>query len=227
VTPRRIGDHTVVVAPADEQRHHWSATFAAHPDMYGDEPSDAAIAAADEFAAADVATVLELGAGQGRDTLYLARRGFHVHALDYAVEGIEAIEAKADTEGLGDRVTVGLHDVRQLLPFADAAFDASYSHMLLCMSLTTPELERLVGQLRRVLRPGGHVVYTVRTTDDAHYGKGIAHGEDMYERGGFVVHFFDRTLIERLSDGFALMDVSEFTEGELPRRLARVTMRRT
>jgi hypothetical protein len=43
---------------------------------------------------------------------------------------------------------------------------------------------------------------------------------------GFVVHFFDRTLIERLSDGFVLVDVSEFTEGELPRRLARVTMRR-
>ena len=227
MTPGRNADHTVVVAPPDEQRQHWSATFAAHPDMYGDDPSDAAVAAADEFAAADVGTVLELGAGQGRDTLYLARRGFQVHALDYAVEGIEAIEAKADTKGLGDRVTVGLHDVRQLLPFADAAFDASYSHMLLCMALTTPELERLVGDLRRVLRPGGHVVYTVRTTGDVHYGAGVAHGDDMYEHGGFVVHFFDRTLIERLSDGFVLVDVSEFTEGELPRRLARVTMRRT
>jgi SAM-dependent methyltransferase len=217
------------VAPADEQRQHWSATFAAHPDMYGDEPSDAAVAAADELAAADVETVLELGAGQGRDTLYLAHRGFDVHALDYAVEGIETIEAKADTEGLGDRVTVGLHDVRQLLPFADATFDASYSHMLLCMALTTPELEleRLVGDLCRVLRPGGHVVYTVRTTDDAHYGTGIERGDDMYEHGGFVVHFFDRALIEQLSEGFVLVDVSEFTEGELPRRLARVTMRRT
>ena len=227
MTPGRNADHTVVVAPADEQRQHWSATFAAHPDMYGDEPSEAAVAAADVFEAAGATTVLELGAGQGRDTLYLARRGFQVHALDYAVEGIEAIEAKAETEGLGDRVTVGLHDVRQLLPVADAAFDASYSHMLLCMALTTPELDRLVGDLRRVLRPGGHVVYTVRTTDDVHYGTGIARGDDMYEHGGFVVHFFDRTLIERLSDGFVLVDVSEFTEGELPRRLARVTMRRT
>jgi hypothetical protein len=78
-----------------------------------------------------------------------------------------------------------------------------------------------------VLRPGGHVVSTVRTTDDAHYGTGIARGDDMYEHGGFVVHFFDRTLIERLADGFVLVDVSEFTEGELPRRLARVTMCRT
>ncbi|HEY4398646.1 MAG TPA: class I SAM-dependent methyltransferase [Acidimicrobiia bacterium] len=215
------------MARADEQRQHWSATFAAHPEMYGDAPSEAAVAAADEFATVDVATVLELGAGQGRDTLYLARRGFQVHALDYASDGIEAIEAKADIEGLGDRVTVGLHDVRQRLPFADAAFDAAYSHMLLCMALTTPELERLAGDLRRVLRPGGHVVYTVRTTDDAHYGAGIAHGDDMYEYGGFVVHFFDRTLIERLSNGFVLVDLSEFREGELPRRLARVTMRRT
>src|SRR2546423_1989662 len=227
VTPRRNADHTVVVAPADEQRQHWSATFAAHPDMYGDEPSDAAVAAADAFAAADVVSVLELGAGQGRDTLHLAHRGFHVHALDYAVEAIEAIEAKAVTEGLGDRVTVGLHDVRQLLPFADAAFDACYSHMLLCMALTTPELERLVGDLRRVLRPGGHVVYTVRTTDDAHYGTGIARGDDMYEHGGFVVHFFDRTLIERLSVGFVLGDVSQVTEGELARRPAPGTIRRT
>lgn len=194
--------------------------------MYGDEPSEAAVAAADEFAAADVATLLELGAGQGRDTLYLARRGFQVHALDFAPEGLEEIEAKAGAAGLADRVTIALHDARQRIPFADAAFDASYSHMLLCMALTTSELEQLVADLRRVVRPGGVVVYSVRTTDDAHYGAGIAHGDDMYEHGGFVVHFFDRTLIERLSDDFELLDVTAFTEGDLPRRLARVTMRR-
>ena len=33
---------------ADEQRQHWSATFAAHPEMYGDEPSEAAVAAAED-----------------------------------------------------------------------------------------------------------------------------------------------------------------------------------
>jgi len=216
-----------VTPTEDEQRQHWSATFAAHPEMYGEEPSEAAVAAADVFAVAGVTTVLELGAGQGRDTLYLAHRGFHVHAVDYALEGLDAIGAKAGVAGLADRVTVALHDVRQHLPFADASVDASYSHMLLCMALTTPELERLVSDLHRVVRPGGLVVYTVRTTDDAHYGAGIAHGDDMYEHGGFVVHFFDRALIDRLVAGFALVEVTEFTEGELPRMLARVTMRRT
>jgi SAM-dependent methyltransferase len=215
------------VTPADEQREHWSAIFAAHPAMYGEEPSEAAVAAADMFAAAGATTVLELGAGQGRDTLYLARRGFHVDALDYAPEGLEEVEAKAGAAGLADRVTIMLHDVRQRLPFAGDSVDASYSHMLFCMALTTPELDRLVVELRRVVRPGGLVVYTVRTTDDAHYGGGNACGDDMYEQGGFVVHFFDRALIDRLAAGFTLVDVTEFSEGELPRRLARVTMRRT
>jgi SAM-dependent methyltransferase len=210
----------------DEQRRHWSTTYAAHPDMYGDDPSEAAVAAAGAFSSAGVDSVLELGAGQGRDTLYLARRGFHVHALDYAPEGVRAIEAKAAAAGLADRVAVGLHDVRERLPLADDVVDASYSHMLLCMALTTPELERLVADVRRVVRPGGLVVYTARTTDDPHYGAGVAHGDDMYEHGGFVVHFFDRALIDRLASGFALLEVTEFTEGDLPRRLARVTMRR-
>jgi len=47
----------------------------------------------------------------------------------------------------------------------------------------------------------------------------------MYENGGFIVHFFDRALIDRLAVGFELIDVTDFSEGDLPRRLAQVTMR--
>jgi hypothetical protein len=40
------------------------------------------------------------------------------------------------------------------------------------------------------------------------------------------VHFFDRAMIERLADGFELLQVSEFHEGALPRHLFLVTLRR-
>lgn len=39
----------------------------------------------------------------------------------------------------------------------------------------------------------------------------------MYEHGGFTVHFFDLALIERLAAGFELIEVTDFTEGDLPR----------
>ena len=93
------------------------------------------------------------------------------------------------------------------------------------MALTTQQLEGLVAEVRRVVRPGGLVVYTVRNTDDSHYGAGVSHGDGMYEHGGFIVHFFDRPLVDRLAAGFELVDVESYTEGELPRRLWCVTMR--
>jgi SAM-dependent methyltransferase len=207
------------------QKEHWEATFEANPDMYGTDPSAPGVAAAEAFASAGHKSVLELGAGQGRDTLYLARQGLHVTALDFAPGTIETLTSKARAAGLADRVSAARHDIRQPLPLPDTSIDASYSHMLFCMAFTTGELERLTGELRRVLRPGGLVIYTARTTADAHYGAGIPRGDDMYDHGGFIVHFFDRPLIDRLAAGFELMDVTEFIEGGLPRRLARVTMR--
>jgi SAM-dependent methyltransferase len=207
------------------QQEHWASTFDANPDMYGTDPSAPALAAAEAFAVAGYHSVLELGAGQGRDTVYLARQGLEVTALDIAPGTVETISAKARAAGLTNMVSVARHDMREPLPLSDDSTDASYSHMLFCMALTTVELERLAGELRRVLHPGGLVVYTARTTADAHYGTGTPRGDDLYEHGGFIVHFFDRALIDHLAVGFELIDVTDFTEGELPRRLARVTMR--
>jgi len=48
----------------------------------------------------------------------------------------------------------------------------------------------------------------------------------MCEANGFVVHYFSRDLVERLARGFDLLEVAEFEEGELPRRLYRVTQRK-
>jgi len=33
------------------------------------------------------------------------------------------------------------------------------------------------------------------------------------------VHFFDAAMVQRLSDGFRVLSVTEFEEGALPRRL--------
>jgi hypothetical protein len=68
--------------------------------------------------------------------------------------------------------------------------------------------------------------YTVRNTSDAHFGAGSAHGDDQFEMGGFIVHFFGLELIERLADGFKILELADFEEGRLPRRLSAVTMAR-
>lgn len=211
---------------ADIQQEHWQRTYGAHPGMYGQEPSAPAVHAAEIFHTCGAKDVLELGAGHGRDALHFAREGFTVQAADFSATGLEQLKNAAQSLGLAEHVTTAVHDVREPLPLPDASTDAVYAHMLLCMALSTQEIHALVHDVRRVLRPGGVFIYTVRHTGDAHYGTGIPHGDDIYEHGGFAVHFFPRHLVDSLADGWTLNEVHAFEEGELPRRLWRVAQTR-
>ncbi|KQX12813.1 6-O-methylguanine DNA methyltransferase [Streptomyces sp. Root431] len=208
---------------AEAQRAHWQSTYSAHPGMYGEEPSAPAVHAASVFRSAGARDLLELGAGHGRDALYFADEGFTVRATDFSATGLEQLRRAALARGTAERVTTDVHDVRDPLPLPDASVDAVFAHMLLCMALSTEEIRALVAEVARVLRPGGTFVYTVRHTGDAHYGAGIAHGDDIHEHGGFAVHFFPRELVDALAEGWTLDEVHAFEEGDLPRRLWRVT----
>ncbi|WP_228567108.1 class I SAM-dependent methyltransferase [Nocardia sp. SYP-A9097] len=164
---------------AEIQREHWQNTYHTHPLPYGDQHSAPAQYAADAFRTVGAHEVLELGAGQGRDSLHFARLGFAVQATDFSDVGLQQLRARAQAEGLRTLSTAVL-DVRMPLPQANASVDAVFAHMLLCMALSTNEIFALVDEIRRILRPGGILVYTVRNTGDAHFGIGIAHGGDIF-----------------------------------------------
>ncbi|HET9876020.1 MAG TPA: hypothetical protein VFQ37_09660 [Mycobacterium sp.] len=70
------------------------------------------------------------------------------------------------------------------------------------MTLSTNEIHDLTGEVRRVLRPCGVFICTMRHTGDPHYRTGIDHGDEVYETGGFTVHFFPRRLVDELADGW-------------------------
>lgn len=208
-----------------DQREHWQATLTARPGMYGVQASQPGRYAIERFTTEKLTRVLELGAGQGRDTLAFLRAGLHVHATDYAPGGLAQITADAGPE-LSPQLTTTVHDVREPLPFADRSFDACYAHMLFTMALSSDELAALSAEVHRVLGPGGLCVYTARHTADADYGNGRDLGDNLYENGGFIVHFFDQALVDRLAEGFELQGLTAFEEGTLPRRLWQITMRR-
>jgi len=208
------------------QSNHWEKTFQNKPDMFGTEPSHAAVQAVDLFKKEGRNKILELGSGQGRDTIFLAQQGLQIYALDYCETGINPMSQKVEDLGLSESITTVCHDVRKPLPFEDEVFDGCYSHMLFCMALTTAELEYLSGEIRRVLKSGGLNIYTARNTNDAHYGTGIHRGEAMYEVGGFIVHFFSREQVEHLAEGYEIVEVEEFEEGALPKKLFKVVLRK-
>lgn len=208
------------------QHSHWEDTFSRKQDMLGSEPSYSAKKAVEFFEKRGINKLLDLGGGQGRDAIYFAQNGFQVTVVDFSRTGLDLIEHKTKQLKLSQNITTLQHDVRNTLPFENESFDGCYSHMLYCMALTTKELEFLSDEIRRVLKPTGVNIYTVRNTDDAHYRQGIHRGEDMYESQGFIVHFFNKEKIEHLAKGYEIVSIDSFEEGKLPRKLFLVILRK-
>jgi SAM-dependent methyltransferase len=208
------------------QKGHWDNTYTGNPTFFGAGPSEFAYTALGLFKGAGVGSVLELGCGQGRDSLLFAREGFHVTALDYAEAGLLKLQGSAREIGVSDRIDTRPFDVRKSLPFPDGSFDACYSHMLLCMELSTEELRGILGEIRRILKPDGLALYSVRNTVDKHFGTGVHKSEDMYDIDGFVVHFFSEEKIRSLVTGYELIDLRRMQEGSLPRELFGVVLRK-
>ena len=194
--------------------------------MFGKDPSIAAIKSAKTFKSHRINKVLELGAGQGRDTLYLAKQGFKIDSLDYSKKAIHDIIEKSKTNHLDNLITTKVHDMRLPLPYKNECFEACYSHMLYCMAFSMNEIISLNNEVLRILKKGGINIFTVRNTLDGDYKNGIHRDEDLYENDGFIVHFFSKEKINQISKEFKTEDIFELHEGNFPRKLFVVTQRK-
>lgn len=203
----------------NQQSQHWEEHFSNKPEMFGLEPSIPAKKSLKLFQNQNISKIIELGAGLGRDTIYFAKNSIHVVALDYSQSGIEAINQKVKKNSLSNFITTNFFDVRKKLPFENNSVEACYSHMLYCMALTTSELENLNNEIYRVLKPNGINIYTVRHTKDGDYKNGIHRGEDLYEKDGFIVHFFSEKKVKSLLKRFKNISIDLFEEGSFPRKL--------
>jgi 2-polyprenyl-6-hydroxyphenyl methylase / 3-demethylubiquinone-9 3-methyltransferase len=93
--------------------------------------------------------LLDVGCGGGILAEEFARLGFEVTGIDPAPETIETARAHAATSGLSIEYRTG---TGEQLPFANGAFD----HVVCCDVLEhVDDVERVVGEIARVLRPGG------------------------------------------------------------------------
>ena len=192
--------------------------------MFGLEPSVAAKKSVKLFKEKNIKNIVELGSGLGRDTIFFAQNSFKINALDYSPSAVKIINDKATKKKLVNFVSTKVFDVREKLPFNSNSIDGCFSHMLYCMALSTLELENLNKEIHRILKPGGINIYTARHTEDGDYKNGIHIGENLYENDGFIVHFFSKEKIKKLSSGYNILGIEKFEEGSFPRKLFIVTL---
>ena len=111
--------------------------------------------------------VLEIGVGGGLDTSEFLRNGAEVVSVDFSELSVKNASQLFKEAGLNGNVL--LSDAK-LLPFNDSEFDVVYSYGVIHH---IPDVEKVLDEIRRVLRPGGIFMGMVYNKDSLLYAYSI------------------------------------------------------
>lgn len=150
--------------------------------------------------------LLEIGCGIGVDSIQLAQRGFDVTAVDLTPNALTVARQFAARRGVHVDFQLGNAEG---LDFADESFDAVYSFGVLHH---TPDIERSVAEVHRVLRPGGTAYVMLYHRDSvvnlAHRALRLPY-ESPVDRNDHcpVVYTFSRSGVRKLFRDFSRTEV--------------------
>ena len=130
--------------------------------------------------------VLEYGFGSGVNTIHLAECGYDVDAIDAALEAKKLVERKLVRQSdLRDCVRLKhLPAEAKRLPYEDDIFDYVVAMSVLSLLSTRERIRKVLGELRRVLKPGGKIIVDINSAQSQFAIDGVHIGGDVYENRG-------------------------------------------
>ncbi len=163
----------------------------------------------DTFTASGVASILDLGCGDGRHLAHFARHDYDLTGLDCSPTALRLAAERLGPRRPGLRLVLG---EMAALPFADGSFDAVISFQVLNHGRIA-DIRRNIVEIGRVLSPGGRLFAVVSIWDEPGPVAGVNGVEvepatyllaDDHREAGIPHHFF---LEDELRGEFADFEV--------------------
>ena len=193
--------------PLAKLQAFWNARYAIDEYVYGTEPND--FLAQSLPAIPRSGNVLCIADGEGRNSVWLARQGCRVTAIDVAAEGLA--EARKLAERSGVRIETRLADVASF-DFGTDRWDAVVS-----IFLHLPPKVRRAAHRRALagLKPGGVFVYEAYGPEQVRYRTGGPAGEpELLHSRDDVVSDFEGCAIEHAFEGVRAVDEGRQHRGD-------------
>ncbi len=114
--------------------------------------------------------IIDLGCGTGRNSLYLAKLGFKVTAVDFAQSALDMLNKKAKKQNLSQNIQTINASIGKKLPLKDNSFDLAID-IVSSLSLNNQEMKVFEKEVKRLLKPNGFLISYNLNEDDEFYLK--------------------------------------------------------
>lgn len=196
-----------------QQKVLWENAYAEKRDVFGKEPSRFAKRCIDLIVTSP-AKMLDIGCGEGRDSVFFANQGYTVTGIDFSENAIlHAREQYSSITGLDFSVCDISLDP---LPYRSSSFQVVYSHLGLHY-FDDQTTDKVFKEIRRVLAPQGVLAFNVKSVKDYKYNEGTRIEDNYYISNNHARHFFDKEYTLKKLAKYSVVSISEsrylFQEG--------------
>ncbi len=152
--------------------------------------------------AGNYSTILDLGCGDGRDSIYFTRKGLKVTALDFSPVAINRLKIQKPA------IHWILGDIRNI-EFKEKSFDVVYAHLSL-QYFDDKTTHQIIANIYKILSDNGLLFIKCKSTADQLYGQGEKVGEDMFWKE-HLRHFFSKGYMAIILHQFKVIKIRKNT----------------
>ncbi len=174
---------------------YWNQYYARRPEILG-KPSNFAVSVSKEMEAGK--HLLELGCGNGRDSLFFMEQGLYVTGVDASDEAIRNLQAVVRDS---DKAMFICDDFVKCRAVFQRQYDYIYSRFTL-HAITDEQEDELLRNIKDAMTEGSKLYIEARTIHDDIYGKGQEVAQNAYIYDGHYRRFIDPSVLRKKLEDF-------------------------
>lgn len=150
--------------------------------------------------------ILEVGCGQGRDSIYFSQLKYNVHAFDISPNAIEFVKKIKESMNLRS-LNLFVHDMKKPFNFTSENFDFIYSNLAL-QFFNIKNLEIIFKNIARIMKKDALFLFSTKKEGDKYYQFGNKISEFAFEYKGITRYFYDSDILKKaLFNEFEMLEV--------------------
>ena len=174
---------------------YWSDMYS-RPNVFGTGPTKLAKMANDLIYDNSIKNILEIGCGQGRDSIFFSEKGYSIETFDISENAITFVNKTKKSFNLKNLNAI-VHDVTEPFSYSNNFFDFVYSNLAL-QFFDINSLEKIFDNIYRVMNDEATILFSTKKKGDKYYDFGTKISEDAYEHKGIIRYFYDKSVLEHM-----------------------------